>query len=96
MAEALILEFTGTREQYDAVNKALGINMETGEGNWPAGMLSHTGAIGGDSLVVFEVWDSVASQEAFMASRLGAALGQVGVSEPRRVEWFSVAGHHTT
>ena len=94
MAEALILEFKGTVEQYQAVNDALGINMDTGAGDWPAGLISHTGATGGGNLVVFEVWDSVASQEAFMSSRLGAALAQVGVPEPHRVEWFHVVGRH--
>ncbi len=95
MSEALILEFKGTAEEYLAVNEALGLNMSTGEGDWPAGMLSHTGTTGGGNLIVFEVWDSVASQEAFMASRLGPALGKVGVAEPHRVEWLSVVGHHS-
>ena len=30
-----------------------------------------------------------------MASRLGPALGQVGVPEPTRVEWLSLLVHHT-
>jgi hypothetical protein len=76
MPDALILEFTGaTADQYKAVNAILGIDAATGEGDWPAGLLSHTGAAGaGGDLVVFEVWDSKESQEAFMASRLGPAL----------------------
>jgi hypothetical protein len=42
MAEALILEFTGVSEaEYAAVNKHLGIDMQTGQGDWPAGLLSH-------------------------------------------------------
>jgi len=42
MPEALILEFTGVTEaEYEAVNKQLGIDMHTGEGEWPAGLLSH-------------------------------------------------------
>ena len=32
---------------------------------------------------VFEIWDSKAAQQAFMGSRLGAALGAVGVPAPR-------------
>lgn len=97
MSDAVILEFKGVpAEQYNAVNTILGIDPVTGEGDWPAGMLSHTGATGaGGTLVVFEVWDSQESQGAFMASRLGPALGQVGLPEPSRVEWFSVLGHHT-
>jgi hypothetical protein len=98
MSEALILEFTGaTAAQYNAVNATLGIDPVTGEGNWPPGLLSHTGTAGdGDSLLVFEVWDSRESQGAFMASRLGPALGQAGLPEPSRVEWLSVLGTHHT
>ena len=38
----LILEFTGVSEaEYTAVNKHLGLDMHTGQGEWPAGLLSH-------------------------------------------------------
>lgn len=92
MPEALILEFKGTTaDQYNTVNTMLGIDPATGEGDWPTGQLSHTGATsdGGD-LVVFEVWDSQESQGAFMSSRLGPALAQAGLPQPARVEWLSV------
>lgn len=97
MSEALILEFKGvTAEQYAAVNAILGLNAQTGEGNSPAGLLSHTGATTADgNLVVFEVWDSQASQGAFMAGSLGAAIGQAGLPGPTRVEWLTLVGHHT-
>lgn len=96
MSEALILEFTGTsEEQYKAVNGILGIDPETGKGDWPSGMVSHVGAAGAaGNLLVFEVWDSKESQGAFMESRLGPALGQVGLPEPSRLEWLSVLGRH--
>ena len=43
MADALILEFEGIgRAEYEAVNDLLGIDMGSGEGNWPAGLLVHT------------------------------------------------------
>jgi hypothetical protein len=94
MAEALIIEFKGaTAEQYAGVNDVLGIDPETGEGDWPDGLLDHTGAFG-DNLVVFELWESKEKQQAFMDARLGPALGKVGVPEPSRIEWLSVAGHH--
>jgi hypothetical protein len=97
MSDAIILEFQGVdADQYNAVNKLLGLDPHTGEGNWPAGLLSHTGATtAGGGLVVFEVWDSQASQAAFMGGALGAALGQAGVPQPTRVEWLTVAGYHT-
>ena len=92
MADALILEFKGTVDQYQGVNKELGIDTTAGTGDWPAGMLSHVGAAGNGTIIVFEVWDTKASQETFMATRLGSALGKVGVAEPHRVEWLEVMG----
>jgi hypothetical protein len=96
MSEALIFEFKGvTSDQYNQVNAVLGLNPATGEGDWPAGLLSHTGAVGaGGDVTVFEVWDSQESQATWMVSRLGPALGQVEVPEPFRVEWLSVLGTH--
>ena len=95
MSVALILEFDGVSvEQYHEVNGYLGIDPRTNEGDWPAGMVSHTGAMGNhDNFVVFELWDSQDDQQAFMESRLGAALGRAGVSQPSRSEWLEVQGH---
>ena len=97
MAESIILEFKGASEkEYDAVNKILGIDMQTGEGNWPPPLLNHTGALTADGdLVVYEIWESKAAQEAFMA-RLGPALAEVGIAPPVRMEWFTVVGHYHT
>jgi hypothetical protein len=97
MPDALILEFTGgTADQYMAVNAVLGIDPATGEGDWPTGLVSHTGSTGASGdLLVFEVSDSRESQEIFMASRLGPALGQVGVPKPTRIEWLSVLAHRS-
>ena len=97
MSEAVLLEFNQVApEKYHAVNKLLGLDPITGSGDWPAGLMSHAGAVGaGDSLVVFEVWDSQASQATFMAERLGAALASAGLPPPVRVEWFSVEGTWT-
>jgi len=98
MSEAIILEFKGvTPDKYHAVNKILGINTETGQGDWPAGLLSHVGAAADGSILVLEVWDSRESQGAFMGSRLGPALDKVGLPDPARVEWMSLLGErHTT
>jgi hypothetical protein len=97
MSDALLYEFTGvSADDYKAVNAILGLDPTTGGGDWPVGLLSHTGAAGtGGGFIVFEVWDSQESQAAFMASRLGPALGQSGVPEPTRVEWLSVVGHYS-
>ena len=86
MAHAFVLVFDGvTEEQYWAVNEKLGIARD-GTGDWPNGILSHAGGpVGNGGWLVSEVWESADAQGAFMASRLGAALGEVGVPEPSQV-----------
>ncbi len=78
MSDALVFEFSGvSAHDYGAVNAILGLDPTTGDGLWPAGLLSHTGAAGSDGgFVVFEVWESQESQAAWMASRLGPALSK--------------------
>ena len=96
MPEALILEFTGVSEaEYAAVNKYLGIDMQTGQGDWPAGLLSHVAGEADDgTFIVSEVWSSRADHGAFMTSRLGAALGAGGVTAPPRVRWVPLVAFH--
>jgi hypothetical protein len=96
MAEALILQFDGLGEaEYSAVNKALGIDMQTGEGDWPPGLLSHAAGPADDgTFIVTEVWATRADQEAFMTSRLGAALGAGGVTAPPTVRWVTLLAYH--
>jgi hypothetical protein len=94
MSEVLILEFAGaTADQYQAVNKALGVDVTTGEGDWPAPLHSHTAAFGDAGLVVVEIWESQEAQAEFM-SRLGPALAEVGVPQPTRMEWLAHLGHY--
>jgi hypothetical protein len=95
MSKVIILEFPGTADQYFAVNKILGIDYTTGEGDWPKPLESHIAAFGNGKLVVVEVWESEEAQHEFM-SRLGPALGQVGVAEPSRMEWLDHLGHHNS
>ena len=94
MSDALMLEFTGvTEEQYRAVNSILGVDTIAGTGDWPRGLLDHTGATSADgTLIVFEVWESQQSQSDFMNNRLGHALNQAGLPTPSRVQWFTVVG----
>jgi len=81
MSEALILEFTGVGEaEYAAVNKQLGIDMETGQGD-------------DGTFMVSEVWASRADQEAFMAARLGAALAAGGVTSAPKVRWVTLLAY---
>jgi hypothetical protein len=59
-------------------------------------MLSHTGGPTATGWVVTEVWNSKSDQEAFMASRLGAALGAVGVPDPVQIIESDLVNYHTT
>jgi hypothetical protein len=95
MSYSLVLRFEGVSEaDYWAVNSELGISRD-GSGDWPAGMQSHVGGPTDDGWVVIESWESKAAQEAFMAGRLGAALGVVGVPAPVQViETNTVNEHH--
>jgi hypothetical protein len=42
---------------------------------------------------LYEVWESKAKQEAFMSSRLGRALGEVGVPAPTQVVELDLINH---
>ena len=96
MPEALILEFEGVgQKEYEAVNKELGIDMSTGTGNWPSGLLMHAAGMSDDGkFVVTEVWESRSAQEKFMSERLGEALGKGGVSTAPKVKWARLLAHH--
>jgi hypothetical protein len=96
MTAGLILTFEGVdKSHYDRANEILGINMETGEGDWPEGLIHHTAGLTGDGgFVVAELWDSDAHQARFMESRLGPALAEAGLPEPTSVTWFDVISSH--
>jgi hypothetical protein len=97
MASQLILEFTGVGlDEYRAVNAELGIDADTGEGDWPAGMLRHTAGTTEDGrFVVSEIWETRDQQAEFMESRLGAALAAGGINEPpSSVTWIDIVADH--
>jgi len=96
MAYGLIYEFpssVGTRE-YDAVNEKLGIESTDPKSAWPDGLLTHASGKASDGVFwLCEVWESKAKQEAFMSSRLGPALGAVGVPAPTQVVELDLVNH---
>lgn len=95
MAKGLILEFEGDVEAYQRVTDCLGIDVDSGEGDWPTGLLFHSGGAKPDGWIVSEVWASQEDQERFMAERLEQALNDAGVENPPiRVEWFDLAAFH--
>ncbi len=97
MASEVILEFDGVGEdEYFAVNKVLGIDALSGDGDWPDGMLFHSAGLDGDgTFVVTEVWESVEDQESFMKNRLASALAKGGITKPpSSVTWIELVSHH--
>ncbi len=96
MADALIMEFEGYGlDQYERVNQILGIDMESGEGEWPDGLLLHSASVKTGGFVIYEVWASQADQERFLAGRLAQALRAGGIEEtPVRADWLVLASHH--
>jgi len=86
MSYGIVLVFDGVTEQdYWSVSDKLGIDQDD-TANWPEGIVFHTaGPTAGGGWMVIELWESKAAQEAFMASRLGAALAAAGVKPPSQV-----------
>jgi hypothetical protein len=91
MAEVIIIEVDCDPSLYPKVNAILGLDPDTGAGEWPKGLLTHIGGGADGKVVVVEVWESRADQESWMAT-LGPALAQAGVAEPKRMEWHSLLG----
>jgi hypothetical protein len=98
MAAELILEFEGvTVKEYEAVNDALGIDMKSGKGDWPDGLVAHSAGLNDSGhLVVIEVWDTPEHQARFMEGRLGEALVKGGIAgPPSSVTWIELVAHHS-
>jgi hypothetical protein len=95
MPEALVYEFQGvTDAHYAAVSRHLGIDPETGEGDWPPGMLSHAvGTADDGTFIVSEVWSSRKDQAA-REQKLAPALAANGVTVIPRVRWVQLIAHH--
>ena len=96
MAEALILEFEGVgRDEYEAVSDLLGIDMGSGAGEWPPGLLIHTAGATENGWAVLEVWESREAQEAFMNERLAGRSRRRDrrSAEPRGVARRRVTSH---
>jgi hypothetical protein len=94
MSYSIVLVFDGVGEaDYWKVNDQLGLGRD-GSGDWPAGLQSHVAGPTPNGWVVIERWDSKASQEAFMGSRLGAALGAAGLPAPAQVIETNTTNEH--
>lgn len=94
MADLLVLEFETPEaaDLYRRVNGILGVDPDTGTGDWPPPLLTHIAGERDGHLVVVEVWESQARQQEFMESRLAPAFQEAKVPQPTRVEWFKHLG----
>ena len=95
MAELIVIEVDCDPALYPKVNEVLGLDPGSGSGDWPSGLRSHVGGGGDGSVEPVEVWETRADQEAWMATKLGPALAQVGVPAPKCMEWLDLLGHTT-
>jgi hypothetical protein len=95
MPEALVYEFQGvTDAHYAAVSRHLGIDPETGEGEWPPGMLSHAAGSADDgTFIVSEVWSS-RDHQADWQQKLAPALAANGVTVVPRARWVPLIAHY--
>jgi hypothetical protein len=96
MAYGLIYEFPSSvgEQEYHAVNEKLGIDSGDPTSAWPDGLRTHASGRTSEGVFwLYEVWDSKAEQEAFMSSRLGPALGAVGVPAPTQVVELDLINH---
>ena len=96
MAELLILEFEGVTEaDYRNVSAHLGLDPDTGAGDWPAGQLTHLVGLDVDGRAfVVETWTSSEANEELMQNRLASAMGQGGVTATPKVTWATLIGEH--
>ena len=93
MAELIIIEVDCDPTLYAEVNGILGLDPTTGSGDWPTGLLSHLGGASDGTVVVVEAWQSRGEQESWMTDKLGPALGQAGVGQPKRMQWLQLLGN---
>jgi hypothetical protein len=96
MAELVTVEVEGFDESdYKQVNQNLGLDMYSGTGDMPAGMLANAAGPMQGGWKVVEVWVSRADQENFLHSRLGAAMQQAGATSQPKISWFPLVAYTT-
>ena len=72
MAIGLLQEFEASADEYNQINEKV-----DPKGNPPDGLIMHCGgAIDGDKIRVWDVWESQGKFEEFMESRLGPAIAE--------------------
>ena len=96
MAVGMLMRIPGgTSELYDSVME----NLDWDNTERPQGFISHYAGPTDDGWLVFDVWESQADFERFVAERLGAALAAASGGTPPEVAPTFVPIHredHTT
>ena len=88
-------ELSVTESDYRNVTAQLGIDPDTGKGDWPTGLITHLGGMTEDGRgVIVESWTSREAQVEFMQSRLGPAQAQGGVTAMPKVTWANLVGEY--
>jgi hypothetical protein len=97
VAELLNLEFDGvTESDYRRVSAQLGIDLDTGKGDWPPGLISHLAGMSEDGRgVIVESWTSRDAQADFMEKRLGPAQAEGGVTAQPKAPGRTSSGSTT-
>ena len=84
MAVALVVEFPGvTQEQYDKVQKTLGLK---GPETWGPGLILHVAGPTAKGWEVVDIWESREQFDRFVSERLAKALREAGMPEPQARE----------
>jgi heme-degrading monooxygenase HmoA len=74
MAVGIRLKFDGgTQEQYEAVHEAMRVDLDP-----PAGLIFHSAGPIDGGWGVIDFWESREAFDAFVESRLGPTMGQLG------------------
>lgn len=78
MAVLMVIEAPGaTKEEYDRTNEVMGIH---GDDDAPDGLIHHTAAFEGDTLVIADLWESEEKLGQFAEQRLRPALEESGLA----------------
>src|SRR2546425_4031235 len=86
MAEVIIIEVDCDPVLYPKVNAILGLDPNTGAGDWPKGLLTHIGGGREGTDGVVEGGEPPAEQAAWHGSTLGPAPRRAGAAPAERIE----------
>jgi hypothetical protein len=91
MAVGMLLAGEGvTKDVYVALSTKMFGNFPMREDQSPEGLLVHTAGESPDGFYVYDIWESQAQFEAFMASTIGPAAAALGADTPMTPQYFQI------